>query len=175
MIALASTITLDLARSWFDTPESLQRGIGLQILEAHATAADVGRIQNALLPSLWRDIPDSKECYMQWSMLEILARFPEAGPYPEVEIVFKEAGHAYTRVYAAQVLHATDSDRFARGLARECLWDCEEEARRIGCRTVSTERSDVQARLQEMAYDPHEEVGELAKNRIDEYKKKMRR
>lgn len=167
LVALPSTLTLDLARTWFDATDGSQRHIALQILEAHATAADVPRVRNALLPSLWRDTPDTNESSMQCSMLEILTRFPDAGPFPEVETVFKEAGHARTRISAAQVLNASDGEQFARGLALECLWDCEDDVRRLGCDKVNLDVPEAHARLHVLSRDLHEDkqVRDAAKER----------
>jgi hypothetical protein len=166
--ALPADATLDLARTWFDAPDSPQRHVALEILEAHGTAADVPHVRDALIPSLRRDTPDTNECYMQCGMLEILARFPEAGPYPEVEIVFKEAGYSRTRIYAAEVLAASDGQGFAHGLAVECLWDCEERVRLIGCNSVDLEMPDVRARLHAMSRDPYEDedVSSAARERL---------
>jgi hypothetical protein len=166
--ALPADATLDLARMWFDAPNSPQRHVALQILETHGTAADVPRVRDALIPSLRRDTPDTNECYMQCGMLEILARFPEEGPYPEVETVFKEAGYSRTRIYAAEVLAASDGQGFAHGLAVECLWDCEERVRLIGCNSVDLEMPDVRARLHAMSSDPYEDedVSSAARERL---------
>jgi hypothetical protein len=166
--ALPADATLDLARTWFDAPDSPHRHVALQILEAHGTAADVPRVRDALIPSLQRDTPDTNECYMQCDMLEILARFPEAGPYPEVETVFKEAGYSRTRIYAAEVLAGSDGQEFAHGLAVECLWDCEERVRLIGCDSVDLEMPDVRARLHAMSSDPYEDedVSSAARERL---------
>src|SRR5205085_5627268 len=137
-------------------------------LEAHGPAAGVPRVRDALIPSLWRDTPDTNECYMQCGMLEILARFPAAGPYPEVETVFKEAGYSRTRIYAAEVLAASDGQGFAHGLAVECLWDCEERVRLIGCDSVALDMPDVRARLHAMSRDPDEDedVSSAARERV---------
>jgi hypothetical protein len=166
--ALPTDVTLDLARMWLDAPDSRQRHIALEILEAHGTVADVPRVRDALIPSLHRDTGHTNECYMQCSMLEILARFPEAGPYPEVETVFREAGYSRTRIYAAEVLAASDSQGFARGLAVECLWDCEVRVRLIGCDSVDLEMPDVRARLHAMSSDPYEDedVSSAARERL---------
>ncbi len=86
--ALPPDATLDLSRAWFDAPNGAQRHAALQILKDHVTVADVPRVREALLPSLRRDTPETNECYMQCSMLDILARFPDAGPYPEATTVF---------------------------------------------------------------------------------------
>lgn len=165
--ALPADVTLDLARAWFDDPAGPHRHVALQILKDHATADDVPRVRAALLPSLRRDTPDTNECYMQCSMLEILARFPECGPYPEAEVVFQEAGYSRTRVYAADVLAASD-ESFSRGLAVECLWDCEERVREIGCEGVDVRLPDAFARVQAIARDPHEdeEVRDVAQGRL---------
>jgi hypothetical protein len=166
--ALPSNVTLDLARAWFDEPDSPHRHVALMILEAHATYADVYRVRNALLPSLWRDTEGTSECYMQCSMLKILARFPRYGPYPEVETVFEEANYARVRIYAAQVLTACNRDQFSHGLAFECLWDSEEEVRLIGCDSVSLDMPDARAKLQALSSDPHEdkEIRNAAKERL---------
>jgi hypothetical protein len=105
---------------------------------------------------------------MQCGLLEILAEFPEAGPYPEVETVFKEAGYSRTRIYAAEVLAASDGQGFAHGLAVECLWDCEEHVRLIGCNSVDLEMPDVRVRLHAMSRDPceDEDVSSAARERL---------
>ncbi|MDQ2716167.1 MAG: hypothetical protein M3Z08_14770 [Chloroflexota bacterium] len=166
--ALPSSATLDLARDWFDAPDGSHRHVALLILKAHAMATDVGRVRAALLPSLERDTWGTSECYMQGIMLEILARFPEPESYTEAETVFKEAKYARTRIYAAQVLAASDRDRFAHSIALECLWDCEERVRVIGCNSVDLHVPEAAPRLQAMAHDLHEdeEVRCAAKERL---------
>ncbi|MDQ2902788.1 MAG: hypothetical protein M3Y81_04450 [Chloroflexota bacterium] len=166
--ALPSSATLDLARDWFDAPDGSHRHVALLILKAHAMATDVGRVRAALLPSLERDTWGTSECYMQGVMLEILARFPEPESYTDAEIVFKEAKYARTRVYAAQVLAASNRDRFAHSIALECLWDCEERVRVIGCNSVDLHVPEAAPRLQAMAHDLHEdeEVRCAAKERL---------
>ena len=156
--ALPAEITLELARAWFDETRDPYHHVALNILEAHATAADVERVRNALLPSLERDTSSTNESYMQCGMLEILARFPQAGPYPEAEMIFQQAHYARARTRAAKVLVASERDAFAHSLALECLWDCEEDTRRIGCDTVDLTIADAVAKVQTLANDPHEEV-----------------
>lgn len=155
--ALPAHVTLDLARDWFDAPDGLHRHVALQILDAHATSDDIPRVRAALIPSLQRDTGETTECYMQCTMLEILARFPAGGPYPEAETIFKEAGYARTRMYAAHVLAASDRDRFSGGLAVECLWDCEEEVRQRGCAYADLNNPAALSRLQSLAGDPFED------------------
>lgn len=157
MVALPAGRTLDLARAWFDDPTGPHRHIALQILEAHATRADVPRVRAALLPSLRRDTADNAERYMQCGILEVLARFPDRGPYPEAETVFEEAGYAWTRWRAAEVLAASGRGHFSRGFAVECLWDCEERVRQVGCAHVDGRNPDASERLQALVRDPRED------------------
>ena len=166
--ALPAAVTLDLARAWFDAADGVHRHVALRILKAHATVADVSRVRAALLPSLCRDTPDTNECYMQCDMLEILARFPTCGPYPEATTVFEEAGYSRTRVYAAAVLAGSDRSHFAGGVAVDCLWDCEERVRQIGCERVDVGQPDASGRLHALARDPFEDedVRAAAKERL---------
>ncbi len=46
--------------------------------------------------------------------------------------------------------------RFAAGYAFECLWDCEEETREIGCKGVLTQLPGAEERLRTLAEDPYE-------------------
>jgi len=106
--------------------------------------------------------------YLMCGMLEILACFPEDGPYPEAEAVFEDVKYAYARIYAAEALDASDPDCFARDLALECLWDCEAHVREIGCDSVDLAVPGAWTRLHELARDPHEDenVRDAAKERI---------
>ena len=157
MVALPAGCTLDLARAWFDDPTGPHRHIALQILEAHATSADVPRVRAALLPALRRDTAHNAERYMQCGILEVLARFPDHGPYPEAETAFEEAGYAWTRWRAAEVLAASGRGHFSRGFAVECLWDCEERVRQSGCAYVDQRNPDASDRLQALVRDPRED------------------
>jgi len=166
--ALPPDATLDLGRTWFDALDGAQRHVALQILEDHATVADIPRVREALLPSLRRDTPETNECYIQCGLLDILARFPEAGPYPEAATVFEEAGYSWTRIYAARVLQASEQRRFAEGHALECLWDCEERVRLVGCESVDLHGDGALSRVRAMTHDPYEEdcVRDKAAKRI---------
>ena len=50
---------------------------------------------------------------------------------------------------------------FAKTYAFECLWDCSEEARHVGCENVPLELPGAMERLQALAEDPFE--SELAR------------
>jgi len=169
IVALPPILTLDLARTWFGFASTDRRHhVARRILEAHATVDDVPRARTALRSSLREGSADWHDYYLMCGMLEILACFPEAGPYPEAEAVFEDVTYAYARIYAAEALDAGDHDRFARGLALECLWDCESRVREIGCDSVDLAVPGAWARLHELARNPHEDenVRDAAKERI---------
>ena len=169
IVALPSALTLDLARTWFGFASSDRRHhVARRILETHATVDDVPLARAALRSSLRAGSAQWRDYYLMCDMLEILARFPEASPYPEAEAVFEDVKYAYARIYAAEALDAGDRDRFARGLALECLWDCESRVREIGCDSVDLAVPGAWARLHELARDPHEDEGvrDAAKERI---------
>jgi len=168
LVSLPSSVTLPLARAWFDAPGDHFQHLALGILEKHATVADVQMVRGALQPSLSRQTWEWNESSLQESMLDILARFPEAGPYPESEIAFKQAPSSSVRSAAARVLATSDQHTFAHGLAQECLWDCEEEARLLGCMHADLVRPTVLSRIQALAGDPWEEkeVSDAAQKRL---------
>lgn len=157
MVALPPDITLDLARAWFGAPNRRHRTIARLILEEHAPIDDVPRVREALIAALQRDTPHSSECYAICGFLEILTRFSGAGPYPESETAFEQAGYSWVRRFAAEALDASEPERFARGLALECLWDCDERVRLIGCESVDLALPAARERLHALWHDPHED------------------
>lgn len=157
LIALPSSATLPLARAWFNAPEYRHQHVALRVLETHATRADVQRIRDALLPSLSRETWESNESSLQRTMLEVLARFPESGPYSECGITFTQTNSSRVRSAAALVLATSDRNTFAQGVAHECLWDCEAEARLLGCTYADLARPTVLGRIQTLASDHLEE------------------
>ena len=155
--ALPGALTLGLARQWLDAPQWHLRHAALCILEEHATPDDVPRVREMLTATLLPDSPLYDEHYIQTSLLDILADFPAEGPYPEIEQAFREAGHSWTRINAAEALLSCEPERFSTGLALECLWDCEERVRLIGCKSVDATLPGAQARLYALRHDQFEE------------------
>lgn len=155
--ALPGALTLELARRWLDAPQWHLRHAALRILENHATIDDVPRVREMLAATLHPGSPLYDAHYVQISLLDILANFPNEGPYPEIEQVFREAGHSWTRINAAEALRSCEPEWFSRGLALECLWDCEERVRFIGSKNVDLALPDAKARLQALYRDRFEE------------------
>ncbi|MDH6128173.1 HEAT repeat domain-containing protein [Kitasatospora sp. GP82] len=77
---------------------------------------------------------------------------------PALRHIYGEAVSSELRGRAARALAVTDS-HFARGIAVECLWDCEENTRELAARHVTT-TGDVRVleRLRRLAADPAEEA-----------------
>ncbi|KJK57538.1 hypothetical protein [Saccharothrix sp. ST-888] len=77
---------------------------------------------------------------------------------PALRHIYGEAASSELRGRAARALAVTDP-HFARGIAVECLWDCEETTRELAARHVTT-TGDVRVleRLRRLAADPAEEA-----------------
>ncbi|MGF1431657.1 HEAT repeat domain-containing protein, partial [Kitasatospora sp. LaBMicrA B282] len=77
---------------------------------------------------------------------------------PVLRHIYGEAVSSELRGRAARALAATDRS-FARGVAVECLWDCEEATRELAARhVVTTGDARVLERLRRLAADPAEEA-----------------
>ncbi|GAA2151573.1 hypothetical protein GCM10009760_47100 [Kitasatospora kazusensis] len=92
------------------------------------------------------------------TLIDGVGRLAAAGAVPALRHVYGEAVSSELRGRAAQALAVTDV-YFARGLAVECLWDCEESTRELAARHVTT-TGDVRVleRLRRLAADPAEEA-----------------
>jgi hypothetical protein len=168
LVALPAHLTLDLGRQWFESPVWYVQQAGEDILEHHATLEDLPRLRWALRESIDAATPHNTDIYRACSILETLARFEEVGPLPEVEHVFEETGYSYARMRAARALQMAAPKHFANGYAYECMWDCQEETRVIGCEAVDLDLVGARARLSEVAGDKFEDelVRKAAKERL---------
>ncbi len=153
---LPPDMTLPLARRWFDAPEWHLRSTGEDILEAHATTADIPQVRASLTAALAAATPYDSDDYRISAALDILARFPDVGLLPEVEAAFVQAGYSYARMRAAHTMRVNAPAAFAATYAYECIWDCAEETRQIGCESVPLAAPGVRERLQAMTADPLE-------------------
>lgn len=161
--ALAPEPARQLAREGFDSPVWRVRQAAEILFAAHATEEDLPRLREAVPAAL-----HSGHTYRLCHLLEALTRFPGRGWMPEVEAAFVETGYSHARRRAAEAMAATAPHEFARSYALECLWDCEEETREVGCGWVDLHFPEARRRLQELAQDPHEEqsVRDKARSRI---------
>jgi hypothetical protein len=156
LLQLPAAMTLPIARRWFDEPRWYLQVVADHILEAHATTEDIPRCRARLVAALGTTPYDS-EAYRVCSALDILARFPDIGPLPEVEAAFIQTGYAYARVRAARAMHMNAPAWFAETYGYECLWDCEDEIWQLGCEIVPLAHPGARERLQALVDDPWEE------------------
>jgi hypothetical protein len=164
---LPPTMTLPLAREWFSSANWNKESVAEDILEQHATGEDIPVVTAALTQHLQAGT-ENVDTYRTCSLLDILARFPDIGPLPQVERVFVETGYSPARRRAASAMRMNAPQWFAETYAYECLWDCVEESRQIGCASVSIELPGSLERLQTLADDPfeYEHVREAARVRL---------
>ena len=161
---LPPDMTLPLARRWFDAPEWHLRKTGEDILEAQATLEDIPQVREALAATLAAATPYDSDDYRISGALDILARFPDIGLLPEVEAAFVQAGYSFARMRAARTMRVNAPAAFAATYAYECLWDCAEETRHIGCESVPLTAPGALERLHAMVANPIED--ELVKEAI---------
>ena len=156
--------TLGLAQDWLDSEVWGRRRAAEGILAAHGTPEDAERIRAALREPLAR-----QDEYRACNLVEALGRLPEVAPFPEIEEVFEQTTYSLCRLRAAKALAAT-SPEFAGGRAVECLWDCDDETRQIGCQYVELSVRGVRERLDELSGDTleEEEVRTAARRRVAE-------
>jgi hypothetical protein len=175
---LPEKLTLPLAREWLNSANWHLETLAEDVLEEKATLEDVPLVVSAL-----RDVIDAADpagrddksggvnSYRACGLLDIMARFEGIGRVPEVELVFVEAEYSMARERAARAMLANAPEWFAEGYAVECLWDCQEETRALGCEGVGLDDVRVVDRLREIAGDEFEgeQLRELARKRIDEW------
>ncbi|BFV60414.1 hypothetical protein KCMC57_up55180 [Kitasatospora sp. CMC57] len=105
------------------------------------------------------------------TLVDGVGRLAAAGAVPALRHVYGEAASSELRGRAARALAATDP-HFGRGIAVECLWDCEEATRELAARHVTT-TGDVRVleRLRRLAADPAEEaeVHAVIRGRLTEH------
>jgi hypothetical protein len=105
-----------------------------------------------LLRSALDDFADDDLLYGVCDVVDGLAKLRDRDAVPQLELIFAETTYSYLRHRAARALAAI-STTFAEGLALECLWDCEEQTRTVGCATSSWTSSEARQRLAELAAD----------------------
>jgi hypothetical protein len=150
---LPPEMTLPLARRWLASPEWHLRLTSEGILEMHATPDDIPRVRAALATALSTATRDNTDIYRVCGALDILARFSDIDLLPEVEAAFIESGYSFARRRAACAMRANAPVVFAEIYAYECLWDCEDATRQIGCESVALTIPGARARLQALTED----------------------
>lgn len=161
IVELPADLVLPLARRWRSSRSWKYRRTAISILERHATVDDIPWLRRQLTRRIGGRV------YGLCDYAQILARFPETGPYAALRRIFREFPYSYGRRFYAEAMAATDPS-FAGGLAVECLWDCEPSVRLPGVRSVDTSAEGVTERLKDISQDEAEQpdVREAAKSRL---------
>ncbi len=163
---MPGSLTLEIARRWFQRPEHHLRKAAGRILDQHAMREDVPLLLEALrTPEALRG-----EDPRLSGVLAALARFEGYGRIPELERLFCQIENSFWRYYAAKAMAVTAPVEFASEYAFECLWDCDDGTRALGCEWVSFSTPGALERLQELAADTSEydDVQEAARKRLKE-------
>ena len=164
---MPASLSLAMAREWFQKSEWYYQVGGGEILVNHATLDDI-----PLLIQVLND-PQIIRCddFRLGNTLEALERFEGIGHIPEIENIFLIIPHSYHRCRAAQAMASTAPGVFQAQYAYECLWDCHWDTRIGGCYNVALSHPGALARLKEMAEDPNESenVRKAAQEVIDEF------
>jgi len=127
--------------------------LALQMVALWPTEGDAPLLRSAL-----DDFADDDRLYNVCDAVDGLAKLRDRDAVPQLELIFQETTYSLLRHRAARALAAT-STTFAEGLAVECLWDCEEQTRSVGCATSSWTSSDARQRLGELAADRLQDRG----------------
>jgi hypothetical protein len=164
---MPSSLSLAMAREWFQRSEWYYQVGGGEILVNHATLDDIPLLVQAL------NDPQIIRCddFRLGNTLEALERFEGIGHIPEIENIFLIIPHSYHRCRAAKAMASTAPDVFQAQYAYECLWDCHWDTRIGGCYNVALSHPGALARLKEIAEDPNEseQVHQAAKLAINEF------
>jgi hypothetical protein len=164
---MPASLSLAMAREWFQKSEWYYQVGGGEILVNHAMLDDIPLLVQAL------KAPQTIGCddFRLGNTLEALERFEGIGHIPEIENIFLIIPHSYHRRRAALAMASTAPDVFQAQYAYECLWDCHWDTRIVGCYNVALSHPGALARLKEMAENPNEseKVREAAQEAIDEF------
>lgn len=164
---MPASLSLALAREWFQKSEWYYQVGGGEILVNHATPDDIPLLVKAL------NDPRIIRCddFRLGNTLEALERFEGVGHIPEIENIFLIIPHSYHRCRAAQAMASTAPDVFEAKYAYECLWNCHWKTRIGGCYNVALSHPGALARLKEIAEDPNESenVRQAAQEALNEF------
>lgn len=128
-------------------------------MKQHATFDDVPRLRQEITKAL---ADSDNRVYRLCSLVEAFKHLPGIGRISELESVFVELLYSYGRSRVAEALLAVDRDFFVRTYAQECLWDCEDRTRVLGCEAVDLTDKVTAGRIKQLSTDIWED--ELVRN-----------
>lgn len=154
MASLPAKQTLPLARDWLKHNDWHFRILAEDLIKCHATLDDVPLLRHEITLAL-KDADN--QIYRLCNLVGAFKHLPEIGRIPELESVFSEFCYSYGRARAAEALFVVDRDFFIRNYAQECLWDCEDDTRALGCDAVDPLDKVASERLQKLSADVWED------------------
>lgn len=130
------------------------RSAAAHVLSDHAGVNDVEFCRRMLDREL--DAGLDGDQYIVSGLAEAIGRHDRGLAYPELTRAYREMTYSFGRHFVVEAIAATDPD-FPRGLAIDCLWDCEPSIRALGIQHVSVTHPGVSDRLGQLARDPLDE------------------
>lgn len=164
ILSLPAPAILPIARDWITHADPSKRELAEEILEMHATAEDLPILRKSLLPML-----ASPEAEFRCFLVQAFYNLPNIGIIPELSHLYYHFRYSMGRSYAAKAIQITSPEFFAKTLALECLWDCENETRELGAQFVPLGSSEALNRIRHLAEDSFEDekVRMAAKARLE--------
>ena len=146
--------TLPLARDWLNHDDWHFRSLAEDLMKRHATPDDVPLLRKEIAAAL---ADGDNQIYRLCDLIEAFKHLSSLGRIPELESVFVEFRYSYGRSRAAEALLAVDPEFFVRTYAHECLWDCEDRTRALGCEAVDLADKTTSERINQLSADVWED------------------
>jgi len=154
MSSLPSAQVLPLARAWLNHGDWHFRRLAEALMKHHATPDDVALLRKEMALAL---ADGDNQIYRLCDLIETFKHLHGLGRIPELESVFVEFRYSYGRSRAAEALFAVDKEFFVRTYAQECLWDCEDRTRALGCETADLNDKITSERIKQLSTDVWED------------------
>lgn len=163
VLKLPAKITLPLARRWWGDGRFLRTAAG-RILELHAEPED----REWLTEFVARTLQHDSGLEMAFE-IDALVHIGDRRSLAVLQSVTRQATCSWTRTRALLGLARHPDDPLAHPELADALWDCESEARELGCRYATISIEEGRRRCGQLAADPIEEgsVREAAAERLN--------
>jgi hypothetical protein len=159
MSSLPSAQILPLARDWLNHGDWHFRCLAEDLMKRHATSDDVPLLRKEMALAL---VDGDNQIYRLCDLIGAFKHLHGLGRIPELESVFVEFRYSYGRSRAAEAMLAVEKDFFVRTYAQECLWDCEDRTRALGCEAADLTDTITSERIKQLSTDIWED--ELVRN-----------
>ena len=151
VVSLPGAVTLPLARRWWQEGGFLRSAAG-RVLELHAEASDRNWLEDYVRRTIERD--------SGWELIfevDALVRIADPRSLPVYLSVAERATYAWARTRALTGIAQHANAEGAQTALTEALWDCEAEARELGCRHAGQGSPEVALRLAALTTDALED------------------